>query len=254
MLAAGVFSSPARAQVPNYLSGEWANQASLSAPAWTLVQGSDQSTLMVSWHGGPGPHASLLGTADLALVEAGSAWTYTGPFTVTEAGNTVTGRMNVSPVVGATSGGRLVLDIHLGADNGAVSDIKFEQLSGPPEPSGLKGFFFEFFCPALLSFCRGKATFYGQAASAGSLGPSGGTGRPESSAPTARRARTKRVLGSKSFSVAGGRTAKISVALNKAARKRLAKAGKLTGSVQITVKPSSGLPPVTTLGTVTFRK
>ena len=66
------------------------NQAPTAGPPWQLTASNGGQTLDAAWTGGAG-HTGLHGTFHGSLAQASGASAYTGTFTVTEAGTTVTG-------------------------------------------------------------------------------------------------------------------------------------------------------------------
>lgn len=239
LIALGSAVSPAAATSAGNLSGTWLNSADFSS-VFHLTESSDQHTLSATWSGS-GAHASLTGSFAGTLNPDGDS--YTGSMHVTEGSNSVSGTMTFQD---ATAGSRIpALAVAYTQDNGVAGDFKLtayalENVVAPP--SGFKAII-EFFCPSRQP-CNGEAQMV----------PAGGASSLKIAQTGARSAGKKGILGSAHFSVPAGQAAKIKLALNRAARRLLAKRGKLGVVLQIKLKPSSGLPSVTNAGVVTFHK
>src|SRR5262249_15007593 len=77
---------------PLNLTGEWLNPADNSA--FQLKSSADGRTLTATWHGAPGPHASLVGSFTGTLNQAGDA--FDGTLHITEGTNIVNGTMTMA--------------------------------------------------------------------------------------------------------------------------------------------------------------
>jgi hypothetical protein len=70
---------------PPTLTGSWSQPNDPGAPAWTLTaSGPGLSTLKAAWQGGPGPHASLVGSFQGTLNRVNGSFVYSGKFQVSE--------------------------------------------------------------------------------------------------------------------------------------------------------------------------
>lgn len=245
LLTAVVLLPTARAATVPDLSGVWINTVD-DASKFAVFASADRTNLTATWHGGGGPHASLVGS-------------FTG--TLNSYGNQYLGRMDVSeggnPGVGGTMS--WILDqsqanFHFGypqihvtyqQDNGVSGSFSLELWLLPARvaPSSKPAVEFEYNCPT-MSPCQGVDQ--GQDAS-------GGPARPDLGAVAAS-ARRPTIVGSAHFRVRAGRSAKLGFALNKTGRRLLAKRGSLRVRVQIRMNKSSSLARVTDVGIVTFHK
>lgn len=130
-LPIGLLGLPARAADVPDLTGSWIQPDNPDAPAWALDASSDRSTLDASWHGGEGPHSSLVGSFHGTLNQAGTA--YSGEMRVREGSN---------PPVNGTMAFRIDSHDHLSMsyrqDNGVSGTAEFERGFAPvvPPPIG----------------------------------------------------------------------------------------------------------------------
>lgn len=245
LLTAVVVLPTARAATVPDLSGVWVNTIDESSK-FALFSSADRTKLTATWHGSPGPHASLVGTFTGTLNPSGNQ--YLGHMQVSEGGN---------PGVGGTMS--WILDqsqshFEFGYPRIRVTYQQANGVSGSftlvlwllparVAPSAKPAVEFEYGCPT-MSPCVGVDQ--GQDASGGAA--SQGLGA------TPARARRPAIVGSAHFRVRAGRIARLGFALNKTGRRLLAKRGSLLVLVQIRMTNSSPLARVTNLGIVTFHK
>jgi hypothetical protein len=242
LIGLGALISPAAATSAGDLSGTWLNSADFSS-VFHLKESPDQHTLTATWNGGSGAHASVVGSFTGTLNPDGVS--YTGSMHVSEGSNSSGGNMTFQE---ATAGSRIpAMAVAYIQDNGVAGNFKLtayalENVVSPP--SGFKAVI-EFFCPSQKP-CQGDTS--------ASVAGAGGGASLEITQRAAQHPSKKGIVGSAHFSVPAGQRANITLALNKAGRKLLAKRGMLRVVLQIKMKPSSGLPSVPNAGTVTFHK
>ncbi len=245
LLLAGPLSAPAPgASFPPDLTAAWTNTVD-SLSTWELQSSADRKTLTAHWTGDVGTtHAGLVGSFTGTLNQSGTA--YSGTLHVTEGTNVVNGTMtftissqqklgypllNVSFQSDNDTGGSLTLEIYLlrpKVDPGAKEETSWS--IGCPGPDPCEGTAGGTFLGSNLSIFRG------------------GTG------PVALPAAKVAVVTPVHFSIKAGHSRKITVALNKTGRMLLSKHGSLQVTLLVHTNKSSGLPPVTKVGTVTFHK
>jgi hypothetical protein len=242
LLAVGLLSSTAHAATPPDLSGSWINPASPSAPAWELQTSPGLGTLTASYAGAPGPHEHLVGRFSGAINPEGTA--YVGTDQVSELGNNVSAPMTLAIV---TPG---FLTITYQSPNGTAT-FSLTRMIGAPDAfqiGYMSNLSFDFECVSTTA-CIGEATAVEETPQhAGNVHAHG--------VAIARRRSKNVILGSVRLSVQPGHTAKISLSLSKGGRRLVAKSktGSVQALVRVSLNRSSGLPPLTTVGTVTFHK
>ena len=241
LLAVGLLSSDARAATPPDLTGAWVVSTSPSAPAWELEATPGLGTLFASYTGAPGPHEHLVGRFSGALNPEGTA--YVGTDQVSELGN------NVSAAMTFTIESSDSLMVAYQSPSG-TSTLHLNKMIGSPDAvqiGYMSSLLFDFSCVSVTA-CTGEATAVEETSNHGN-------GRAQSVAG-ARRSGKKVILGSVRLSVQPGHARRVSLSLSKKGRKLVARAksGSVQALVQVALNRSSGLPRLTTVGTVTFHR
>jgi hypothetical protein len=242
LLAVGLLSSAARAATPPDLTGAWVVSTSPSAPAWELQASAGLGTLFATYTGAPGPHEHLVGRFSGALNPEGTA--YIGTDQVSELGNNVRAAMTFR----IDSPGSLTVAYQ---SPSGVSTLNLNKMIGSPDAvqiGYLSPLLFDFSCVSVTA-CTGEATAVEETPN------HAGNGRAQSVAG-ARRSSKKVILGSVRLSVQRGHARRVSLSLSKKGRKLVArsKSGSVQALVQVALDRSSGLPRLTTVGTVTFHR
>ncbi len=242
LLAAGLLSATAGAATPPDLTGAWINPASPAAPAWELKTSPGLGELTASYTGAPGPHEHLVGRFSGALNAEGAA--YVGTDQVSELGNNVNAAMTIT----IDSPGALTVSYQ---SPSGISTLSLTEMIGQPDAFQVRymsNLSFGFSCLSMTA-CTGEATAVEETPQQTGTVHAHGVG-------IARRRSKNVVLGSVHLSVQPGHAAKISLSLSKSGRKLVAKSksGSVQALVQVSLNRSSGLPPLTTVGTVTFHR
>jgi hypothetical protein len=239
LLVVGLLSPPAAAAAPN-VTGAWIQPAIPSNPPFYLVSTNSGKRLTAGWRGS-GAHATLVGeftgTFDAAEDE------YNGTFQVSEEDN---------PPVGGTMTFQIIppqqLHVFYTQDNGVSGSFDLVRETTRPvafNVGNLPEVEFGFNCSE-QNECVGDAKCVQVITQYRNLRATG--------VRAALSRKKKVIVGSKRISVPPGQTTKVSVRLNKTGRRLLSRFGRLRVLVKLSLNPSSGLPPVTKVGKVTFHK
>ena len=238
LLALALTARPAHA-APQNLSGFWVN-ADNTASGYTLRNSTDGSVLTADWAGLP-PHQTLKGHFQGELDVAADA--YDGRFNVKEAPAVSVSGNGTFQLRSSLFAGFPKIDVFLTPDNGQQSEFTLEIFSALPllRPDGVTE---EVTDPGTKP-ASGWVDFGDVTATNGRV-DAGSIVRPA--------ATKKTTLGRTNFKLKPGKSRRISVSLNAKGRKLLKKRGSLRVLVRVHMNKSSGLPPLTKAGVVTFKR
>jgi hypothetical protein len=243
VLALGLLtSSPATAVTAPFLGGTWVNQAD-TASSYRVSQNYFRDKLYIDWFGTQ-THSGLRGSFTGTLDGFGKA--YNGTFHVEEGSTVVdgTGRVVISAV---DFHGVPLLRFKLEPNGGSPTSLTLEILYPDlkPPPVGPKA-------PVKVDVnCDGSSSCSGDVAGdAGGNPDASDSGSAGASVTASHKVRVAYAA----FKLGSGGSKVINLRLNKTGRNLLAKRGSLKVRIVITMNKSTGLPPRTVLGTVTFRK